>query len=128
MHSLCTVSFRSDDQRIASASSHPLISSVLPEQEIFRKALAKSPGERLGRLDKQNGRLLLDRVIEKRSAFMNVSSIEELLEQELNKSLDDEPGCYIEIKIVSDRSVCLLRLLLRLLLRWTLLLVVSFSK
>ena len=88
--------------------SNPTI--VLPGQEIFRKALAKSPGERLGRLDKQNGRLVLDRVIEKRSAYLNMSSIEELLEQELNSVDTDEPGssgCYIEIKIVGDRFVYL---------------------
>lgn len=72
------------------------------EQEIFRKALDKSPGERLGRLDKQ-GRFVPDRLMEKRSAYLNVSSIEELLDREsIGDDSAEEPGCYIEIKIVSQ--------------------------
>ena len=72
-----------------------------PEQEIFRKALAKAPGERLGRLDKQ-GRFVPDRVVDKRSVYLNLSSIEELLDQEAVGDGSEEPGCYIEIKIVSS--------------------------
>ena len=44
----------------------------------------------------------MGKLIDKRNTFLNVSQIEELLELETNSiDVKDEPGCFIEIRIVS---------------------------
>jgi len=74
-------------KEIKKSSNGPTSQQIIDN---LRHSLAELPGEPIGRL------------IKKRNTYLNVSSIELLLELETSgvEMKDDQAGCFIEIKII----------------------------